>query len=256
MAIEPIAIARKGALAYIGAIALTGDQVARTFDRLARRGEKAEQTARQRLTKVERTTREQLAKARESLDERQERVGGALEKGRDRLLEALSLPTQGDVVRLKLEIDRLTGVVEDLRKQARRPKVEVVVASNGEPPLPGYEKLNVESVLDRLPALDGSKLLAVRAYEQEHGKRVMVLRAVERQLVERRSGGAPDAPPFHTTVEPLPRYDELRAEEVVERLGDLGAAELLHGQTYEQQHQARVTVLRALDERLAARVEA
>jgi hypothetical protein len=96
-------------------------------------------------------------------------------------------------------------------------------------------------------------LLAIRAYEQERGNRVTVLRAVERALIERQAAcGGLAEPATRTTVDPLPRYDELKVEEIVERMAGLAPAELLHIKVYEQEHQGRVTVLRAVDERLAA----
>lgn len=276
MALNPGNIARKGALAYVGAIALTGDQVTKSVDQLATRGAKIEHDARERFAKIEHGARERFAKIEKSTRAQFAKVTGtsheevvepveapvapaehaasAFEKGRDRLLEVLSLPTHEDIVKLNQEIDRLSAEIDQLRKQSRRAKAAVVApAIDGAPPLPGYEKLNVESVVDKLPALDEAKLLAVCAYEQEHGKRVTVLRAVERALVGlRASRDALDEPGFGTTVEPLPRYAELTVMEIAERLHGLDEAELLHVQVYEQQHAGRLGVLRAIEERRAA----
>ena len=279
MALDPRNIARKGALAYVGALALTGDQVTKTVDQLATRGAKIEHDAREQFAKVEHDARERYAKVEQStrarlakitrtfrveaaepaeavaevMVEPAEHAAGAFEKGRDRLLEVLSLPTHEDIVKLNQEVDRLSAEIDQLRKQTRRPKV-ALAASNGAPPLPGYEKLNVEAVVDRLPALDEARLLAVHAYEQEHGKRVTVLRAVERALVGlRASRNALDEPGFGLTVEPLPRYAELTVLEIVERLQGLDDAELLHVQVYEQQHAGRLGVLRAVEERLGVK---
>ena len=277
MALNPRNIARRGALAYVGAIALTGDQVTKTVDQLATRGAKIEHGAREqfakiehdaraRYAKIEQSTRARLAKVTgavhdeaaetvEAVAEPAEHVASAFEKGRDRLLEVLSLPTHADIVKLNQEIDRLSGEIDQLRKQARRAKATVAapIPSDGAPPLPGYEKLNVEAVADRLPVLDEAKLLEVRAYEQEHGKRVTVLRAVERALVGlRASRDALDEPGFTTTVEPLPRYTELTDLEVVERLHGLDEAALLHVRVYEQQHAGRLGVLRAIEDQRAA----
>ena len=265
MALNPGNIARKGALAYVGAIALTGDQVTKSVDQLATRGAKIEHDARERFAKIEKSTRAQFAKVTGTSHEEvvepveapvapAEHAASAFEKGRDRLLEVLSLPTHEDIVKLNQEIDRLSAEIDQLRKQSRRAKAAVVApAIDGAPPLPGYEKLNVESVVDKLPALDEAKLLAVCAYEQEHGKRVTVLRAVERALVGlRASRDALDEPGFGTTVEPLPRYAELTVMEIAERLHGLDEAELLHVQVYEQQHAGRLGVLRAIEERRAA----
>lgn len=238
-------IARKGVLAYIGAVAMTGDQAMQTLDRLAKRGEQASEGVRAQVRRTLRTVREELE------EEQEQFVDARLDimNRRDQLLETLNIPTQTLVQELNAQVARLAAQIDELRGTLRRREVQLPVE-----PLPGYEKLNADAIIDRLPKLEEPALLAVRAYEQQHANRVTVLRAVERALVERQAArGALDEPAAHTTIEPLPRYDELRAEEVVERLGDLGAAELLHVRAYEQERQARVTVLRAVEERLAAK---
>jgi poly(hydroxyalkanoate) granule-associated protein len=268
MARDPITIARKGALAYIGALALTGDQVAKTFGQLVERGKKVDQAARSRFAGVEKAARKQIDQAtrtlrggaRENLADGRAQVaeaGSALASGRDRLLDALNLPTHDDILKLNFEVERLSGAIDELRKKSRRQKAEVAALANGAAPLPGYEKLNAEAVVDRLGALDEPTLLAVRAYELEHGNRVTVLRAVERTLIERQAArGGLDEPATRTSVDPLPRYDELTAEEVIERLAGLNDAELLHVKVYEQEHGNRVTVLRAVVDKLTAKVPA
>ena len=235
-------IARKGALAYIGAVALTGDEVARMVNRLAARGESVEATARARLRRTIRSAREGVAEGREQIDEARMSVMN----GRDRLLDALNIPTQMSIEELNAQVARLAAEVDELRGALHRRQAEATAG-----PLPGYDKLNAEAVIERLAALNEPTLLALRAYEQEHANRVTVLRAIERTLIGLQAArGALAEPAGRTTVAPLPRYDELRAEEVIERLAELNEAELLHVRTYEQEHQARVTVLRAVEERL------
>ncbi len=239
-------IARKGVLAYIGAIALTGDQVAQTLDRLAKRGEQASKGVRSQLRGTLRTVREELVEGQEQVTDAQL----DLTSRRDQLLETLNIPSQTAVLELNAQVARLAAQIDELRGTLRRREAPAE-------PLPGYDKLTADAIVDRLPKLEEPALLALRAYEQQHANRVTVLRAVERALVERQAArGALGEPAARTTVEPLPRYDELRAEEIIERLGDLGAAELLHVRTYEQEHQARVTVLRAVEERLTAKTTA
>jgi poly(hydroxyalkanoate) granule-associated protein len=241
-------IARKGVLAYIGALALTGDQVAQTLDRMAKRGEQASKDVRTQMQRTLRTVREELVEGREQVAD----ARFDLTSRRDQLLETLNIPSQTAVLELNTQVARLAAQIDELRGTLRRREAQVPTEL-----LPGYEKLNADTIIDRLPKLEEPALLAVRAYEQQHANRVTVLRAVERALVEHQAArGALGEPAAHTTVEPLPRYDELRAEEIVERLGDLGATELLHVRTYEQEHQARVTVLRAIEERLAAKTSA
>ena len=88
---------RKGALAYVGAIAMAGDKLTQTIERpihtrrAARAGcpqaaGMATETIREEVTENQgqrsAESKEQLAEAR-----------GALQKGRDRLMEVLSIPT-------------------------------------------------------------------------------------------------------------------------------------------------------------------
>jgi hypothetical protein len=51
-------------------------------------------------------------------------------------------------------------------------------------------------------------------------------------------------------VLPIEDYDDLTAEEVVSRLDDLGSDGLRVIREYENEHKGRVTVLRAIDQRL------
>ena len=259
MALNPFNLARKGALAYIGALLMTRDELSRTIDTFARRGAQVERAARERLGQTARSLRSEVRDEIAAGQEQVEQAGSALVSGRDRLLDALNIPTYADVLKLNAELDRLAGGISDLRVKQRelaRAAAEAAAVSPNEP-LPGYEKLGAEAVIDRLPELEEPALLAVRAYEQERGRRITVLRAVERALLARQAArGALDEPPTRTTIDPLPRYEELRADEVIERIAGLSDAELLHVKVYEQEHQNRVTVLRAIDERLRPAVEA
>lgn len=244
-------VARKGALAYVGALALSGDVARDTFAQLAERGASAEQTARaelRRLTRmVRRDTSEAVAEGEEQLSEARSFVA----EGRDRVLDMLLLPTQRSLHELNAQVERLSVAIDDLRAKTRRQKAAIPAE-----PIPGYEKMNVDTVLSRLPKLEEAHLLAVQSYEQAHQNRVTVLRAVERAIIELQAArGALAEPATRTSVEPLPGYEGLRAEEAIEKLAGLNAAELQHVQIYEQEHQNRVTVLRAVEERLAASAE-
>jgi polyhydroxyalkanoate synthesis regulator phasin len=229
----------------VGAIAYTREGLANALDRLAARGALVEQTARLRIERS-------LRQARSELAEGQERAAEArteLRRGRDRLFDALNIPTQTSIAELDGQVDNLTAQIDELRAELRR-------KANQAPskPLPDYDKLTAEEVIERVTKLEEPVLLALRAYEQQHSNRITVLRAAERTLVERQAArGALAEPAGRSTVEPLPQYAELRAEEIVERVAGLSETELLHVRTYEQEHQARVTVLRAIEERLAAK---
>ena len=238
---------RKGTLAYVGAIALTGDMARDAFGQLAKRGVSAEQAAMAQLRRLGRTLRRDAEASAEESHEQAAEARNLLVQSRDRVLGMLMIPTQSNLRELNAQVERLTAAIDDLRTKSRRQLREVSAE-----PVPGYEKMNVDTVLSQLPKLEEAHLLAVRSYETTHQNRVTVMRAVERALIERQQArGALGEPATRTTVEPLPNYEQLRAEEAVEKLAGLNPAELLHVRTYEHEHQNRVTVLRAIDERLA-----
>ncbi|HEX5690858.1 MAG TPA: phasin family protein [Roseiflexaceae bacterium] len=249
MATSPVMnIARKGVLAYVGALALASDQVMNTVDSMTRRGAEVEHLARKRLQRTLRWARSEAQDSQEQTQEQFVETRLDLARSRDRLLDTLNIPTQTSIAELNSQVARLNEQIDELRGTLRRRAAQIPSE-----PIPGYDKLNAEAVVERLAKLDEATLLAVRAHEQQRANRITVLRPLERTLVERlASRDALAEPAAHTTVEPFPRYSELRAEEIAERVADLNAAELLHVRVYEQEREARVTVLRAIDARMAA----
>lgn len=242
--------ARKGALAYVGAWALASDYALETVESLAQRGEKAEQAARQQLRESLRAVRGEaragIAEGEQQLDAARDEAQRVTNRISDRVVDALNIPRQDDIKELDSQVARLTVQIDQLRANLRRNE-----ATLAEPML-GYEKLTADEVIARLPDLDITQLLALRAHEQQHANRVTVLRATEHTLIERHAAaGTLDATNALTTVEPLPGYAKLTAEEAIERLQSLNETELLHVKTYEQEYLARVTIVRAADERLA-----
>lgn len=237
---------RKGTLAYVGALALTSDMARDGFSQLTKRGVSAEQAAMAQLRRLGRTLRRETEVVAEETQEQTADARNLLMQSRDRVLDMLMIPTQSNLRELNTQVERLTVAIDDLRTKSRRQLREVSAE-----PVPGYEKMNVDTVLSQLPKLEEAHLLAVRSYEGTHQNRVTVLRAVERALIERQQArGALDEPATRTTVEPLPNYEQLRAEEAIEKLAGLSPAELLHVRVYELEHQNRITVLRAVDERM------
>jgi poly(hydroxyalkanoate) granule-associated protein len=187
MILDPaLNLARKSALASVGAVALTSDTLSNTIDRLATRGAQVERAARVRLRLATADVRADIAENQEQLvvesKERIAEMGGMVEQGLDRLVGMLNLPTQRTVDQLNSEVARLSAQIDQIRAQTRRQVRATEVAQGTIEPLPGYDKLNAEQVLDQLPTLTETKLLAVRNYEQTHGNRVTVLRAVDKQL--------------------------------------------------------------------------
>jgi hypothetical protein len=167
-------LARKSVLASVGAVALTGDTVTSTVNRFAARGAQ--------ITKRATNGHLDLAKIQERalpVNEAQlAKLGNIFEQGRDRLIDALNLPTQSSVDELKTEVARLSAQIDQLRAAARR-QTKAAEEAQAEP-VPGYDKLNVERAVELLPTLDDLQLLAVQIYEQSHGNRVTVLRAIDK----------------------------------------------------------------------------
>lgn len=169
-------LVRKSTLAYIGALALSGDAVRESFGQLAQRGKRAERAA---LAQLRQLTGQARHAAGAPLADGQEQISEArsfLMQRRNRVLEAFGLPTQDGLRELNSQVERLSAAIDDLRTKSRRQKPE---------PLPGYDKMNVDTVLSQLPKLDEPALYAVQAYELTNQNRVTVLRAVDRTLTER-----------------------------------------------------------------------
>jgi polyhydroxyalkanoate synthesis regulator phasin len=91
-------LARKVALASVGAVALTQDEVEKFIDKLVERGEVAEKDARKLM-------RELSHKSRRTTDKRMEEV-----------LHRMDIPTRADIKALSLKIAALTEKVETLKK--------------------------------------------------------------------------------------------------------------------------------------------
>jgi hypothetical protein len=168
-----LALARKSALASVGAVALTGDTLSSTVSRFAARGAQVAKRARNGRLDIAKLQEQTLPVNEEQLA----KLGDIFEQGRDRLIGALNLPTQSSVEQLKIEVARLSAQVDQLRAARRHAKA---VEEAQDEPLPGYHKLNVERVVDLLPTLDEPQLLAVQIYEQFHANRVTVLRAIDK----------------------------------------------------------------------------
>jgi hypothetical protein len=177
MILDPaLTLARKSALASVGAVALTGDTLTSAVDRFAARGAQLRTTTMNGHVDVAKL-QDQLAPASE---ERRAKLRDIFEQGRDRLLAALNLPTQSTVEQLKTEVARLTAQIDQIRAAARRQARAADEAQAS--PLPSYDKLNAERVVELLPTLAEPQLLAVQNYEQAHGNRVTVLRAIDKLI--------------------------------------------------------------------------
>ncbi len=69
--------------------------------------------------------------------------------------------------------------VADTTAEATRSTVE---AAAGQPPIEGYDELNVDEINSRLEGLSEAELMRVRNYEQRNQNRQTVLDQVDRKL--------------------------------------------------------------------------
>jgi hypothetical protein len=103
-------------------------------------------------------------------------------------------------------------------------------------PIPGYDLLSVEEILDRIPSIPRERTGELIEYEIRHKHRKTVLQALE----------------DHLDVAPIPDYHRLSAREVVRRLKGMPREEVRKLRRHEHRHKARQTVLDAIDRRLEA----
>ena len=124
-------------LAGLGAFALAEDEGGKLFKSLVHKGEKFEEAGKEQLDKA-RATVEALAmatrhKLESATEEVRERAGDAFGKVEDEIdsrvahtLQALGVPTRGEIARLTRRIEELTELVE--KKAARKPRARVKAA--------------------------------------------------------------------------------------------------------------------------------
>ena len=105
------------------------------------------------------------------------------------------------------------------------------VASEEDLAIPGYDSLNADEIIERLSGLSQIDLAKIDAYERREIGRKTVL--------ERISSLRGD--------EPWPGYDDMNAQDVVERLRDADDALAGSVRQYERAHKGRTTVLRAAE---------
>ena len=181
MILDPaLNVARRGALAYVGALALTSDLVSEAIEKFAKRGATAQQAVLEQFKATARRFRREPSQP-ENEPAPAAKAEHMLAQRRDQLLSALNIPTQNTLHDLNAQVEHLSAAIDDLRAKARRAKAEPPAATLAEP-LPGYDKMNVDTVVSQLPKFDEVGLKELRAYEQVHGKRITVLRAIDERL--------------------------------------------------------------------------
>jgi hypothetical protein len=112
--------------------------------------------------------------------------------------------------------------------------VKGALASEQDLPIPDYDSLTAEEIVKRLPELSQVDLAKVEAYERKGAGRTTVLERIAALRGD----------------EPWSGYDDMNAQEIVERLrgGDDELAARVRD--YERAHKARATVLRAAEREL------
>ncbi len=103
---------------------------------------------------------------------------------------------------------------------------------NKRQPFPEYRTLPATEVTRQIATLDIDQVLAVREYEATHANRVSVMRATERRLGE---------------LIGIPDYPDLTVRDVVERLPEMSDEDLKKVRRFEENHENRQGVLRAID---------
>jgi ferritin-like metal-binding protein YciE len=108
------------------------------------------------------------------------------------------------------------------------------VASASDLAIPEYETLTAEEIAKRLPELSQVDLTKVEVYERKSQGRSTVLDRAETLRGD----------------EPWAGYDEMTADEVVERLRDSDEELVAKARDYERAHKHRTTVMRAVEREL------
>jgi len=105
-------------------------------------------------------------------------------------------------------------------------------AAGGDLPLPGYDRLDVDEIIARLPRISQVELTAVESYERAHSDRVDVLNKLR----------------YLRGPEPVDGYDALEPGEIVAGLRHADNATLKRVREYERKFHRRDVVLRALND--------
>ena len=269
--------------------------------------ETAEQEAERRAEEERREAERKVAKRKAAAERREaerqaaERKAEAERRAAERKAEAERLPFRGyDEMRVPDILARLPELSEEELEQVRRYEQahaahQGVLAAVEEQldkrqPLPAYRTLSAAQIMDQVATVDVDQVLKVREYEAAHANRVTVIRAADRRLadeigmtdyvgltVRQVVEGLPELSDenvakvrrFEEQHEnrlgvlraidrlladrmPLPNYSGLTVDEIAAQVEGLDAERLQAVRAYEETHHNRVTVLRAVDKRLAA----
>jgi hypothetical protein len=165
-----------------------------------------------------------------------------VDRGQERLepLEGLVKRRRSQVT--KEVVERASEARTTARKAASRavaaadavaPKLPRVAVPRraGELPIAGYASLTVTEITTRLRGLSQTDLARVYKFEKVHENRSSLLAAIESRFV----------------ALPIPTYDALTAEDILDRLDKLEAGELRTLRGYEAETKNRSTVVDRID---------
>jgi hypothetical protein len=120
------------------------------------------------------------------------------------------------------------------RTSAAKPQRVAAPRTASELPIESYASLTADEIVSRLGGLTQTELSQVYKFEKAHENRATVLNAIEGKFV----------------TLPIPAYDSLTADEIVDRLDKLDESGLKTIKSYESATKKRSTVLEKIDSRL------
>jgi hypothetical protein len=118
---------------------------------------------------------------------------------------------------------------------SQAPKVTAAALRPSDLPIDDYASLTVEDVIPNLAGLTQTELTQVRAFEKANQNRSTILDAIDAKMVRL----------------PVPDYDALTAEEIIDRIESLGDEQLKKLRKYEESTRDRITVLQKIDAKLS-----
>jgi hypothetical protein len=136
-----------------------------------------------------------------------------------------------------------SGAKRTATRQARRVPgaaeaeglVKGAMASEEDLPIPSYDSLTADEIVQKLPSLSQVDLAKIEAYERGRQARATVLNRVSALRSD----------------EPWPGYDEMTAEEIVSRLRNADDELAKRVREYERAHKGRSSVLHVAERELA-----
>ena len=121
------------------------------------------------------------------------------------------------------------------QQTAAKPQRVAAPRTASELPIASYGPLTADEIVSRLSGLTQTELSKVYKFEKGHENRATVLDAIDSKLV----------------ALPIPTYDALNVDEIVERLDKLDESELKTIKRYEAATKMRSTVLERIDSLLS-----